>query len=270
MNDLNGREFFEAVYSDEMAIDPTHKFGDAQELDFEDASVREAAYAGWMLAMSCAHEHISNSRLALEKLRATVVGPVNKALDILETEQFSLTNFRYQLNRHEVRKQPGTQISVESLYDHESVVESKITSLKSVVAPCHSRSRIPPHILEANEHFNIGIVFEFDKYYPVGYTFSKLFMANGIGPAEKEYQQNVFVVLDIRGNADLYKQSYAESLSLAYAALGEFAKRCENICPVGDIRPLGDGSLHGGPVKALVLPLMIHHHEFQKVQKVHK
>lgn len=267
MNDLSGRTFFETVYNDEMAIEPEHVFGDAQELDFEDASVREAAYAGWMLAMNCTHEHLTSARLAMERLRAAVVGPVNHALVTLEHEQDTLSNFRYQLNKHRAKRKPDIPVSVDAVVDHEAVVESRITSVQSITAPHYARSQLPKFVLEANEHFNLGIVFDFDKFYPVGYSFSKLFMANGIGPAGKDYQQNVFIVLEIRGDADLYKLDYAESLKLAYEALTEISKRCENICPVGPIRPLGE-SLHGGPVKALVMPLCMYHHEFQRIQKL--
>jgi hypothetical protein len=267
MNDLSGRDFFESVYNDEMAIPEGHDYGAAQELNFEDASVREAAYAGWMLAMNCTHEHLSNARLAIERLRNSVIGPVNNALNVLGDEQHALSNFRYQLNKHRAARREDKLLTVESVYDHESVVEHNITSVKQIVAPHYNRSQLPKFVLEANEHFNLGIVLEFDKYYPVGYTFSKLFMANGIGPAGKDYQQNVFVVLEIRGDADLYRGEYAISLCKAYEALGQIAKRCANICPVGDIRPLGE-NMHGGPVKALVMPLMMYHHEFQRIQQL--
>lgn len=270
MNDVTGREFFEQVYSDEMDIAADFDYGLPQELNFEDASVREAAYAGWVLAMSCAHEHLTKARLTIERLRNSITGPINNSLTALEDEQDTLSNFRYQLNKREAAKKPNpeTYLNVESLGTHEAVVESNIIGMKRIVAPHYARSQLPKFVLEPNEHYNLGIVLEFDKFFPVGYTFSKLFMANGIGPAGKEYQQNVFIVLEIKGDADLYRGDYAKSIAAAYGALQEVAKHCENICAVGDIRPLGDGSMHGGPVKALVMPLCMYHHEFQRIQKV--
>lgn len=263
---MNGRELFEKIYNDEMDIPDSHVFGDAQELDFEDASVREAAYAGFVLAMNATQEHLSNARQAMKQLKATMIGPLNSALLSLEDEQQALSNFRFQLNKHNARRMPKPELTVESLYNHEAVVEVTIRTVERVTAPSFSRSRIPKHTLEACEHFHVGVAMDFDKFYPVGYKFGKLVMANGVGPAGKEYQQNVFIVLELKGDPVLYPMDYAESLKVAYNALVEIEAHCQNICAVGHVQTLGEAGVDGGPVKALCLALCIHHHEFQKAQ----
>lgn len=266
MSKVTGRELFEKVYADEMAVDPTLVFGLPQEIDFEDATMREAAYAGWILAMSFAHEQLFEAKQAMDRLRAAVIGPVSRAKSDIVDISDKLSNFPYQLNRHETRKETPANIDPLTICHQEAVIECSIENRDSVTAPFFLESSIPKYKFHATEDYQIGVALDFDKFYPVGHRQGTLFMANSVGPANKGYQQNVFIVLEIKGDPDLYALSWAESVAAAHRTLQEFGERCVNICPVGEIRSLG-GNLNGGPITALVLPLCINHHVFQRAQQ---
>lgn len=261
---MTGRELFEKIYNDEMAIPESHVFGDAQELDFEDADIREAAYAGFVLAMNAAQESMSNARQVMEKLKFAVNGPVNSALLALDDEQDTLSNFHYQLARHKERSATDPA-HAKSLWPVEAVQDFAVCNLEQVSAPASSICQLPVFTLRKNKHFKIGYVLDFAHYNPIGFTTNTLHMANN-PQAGKTPAQCVFLVLEILGDPDLYPSDFATSSREAYGALGKFANRCRNICGLGEITPLGS-SMNGSVVRALALPMFVKHDQFAKAQK---
>lgn len=257
------RELFEKMYNDEMSIPDSHEFGETQELNFEDTDVREAAFAGFLLAMSFTHEHMANAKQAVERLRFAINGPVNVALLALEDEQDTLSNFHYQMAQHQKRTNREL-MPEESLWPVEAVVDFDVSCVDQLTAP-HSRlAKMPLFTLRRNQHFSIGYLLEFDNLKPIGYTTNRLHMsksANGENPV-----QVVTIVLAIRGDDSLYPKEYANSLREAYGSIGKFEKRCRNICPTSEIIPLGS-SLNGSVVRALALTLYVSHDQFAKAQK---
>lgn len=261
---MTGRELFEKMYNDEMDIPESHVFGDAQELDFTDASVREAAYAGFVLAMSATHDSMSKAREIMQKLRYAVNGPVNSALLALEDEQDTFSNFHYQLARHKERF-AADPAHAKSLWPVEAVQDFAVRNLEQVTAPASPLCQMPVFSLRPNQHFKIGYVLDFAHYNPIGFTTNTLHMANNqhVGPTPA---QCVFLVLEILGDPDLYPSDFATSSRETYSALGKFANRCRNICRIGEITPLGS-SMNGSVVRALALTLFVRHDQFAKAQK---
>lgn len=263
---MTGRELFEKIYNDEMSIPDSHVFEPAQELNFEDADIREAAYAGFVLAMSTTHEHLSHACLAMEQLKAAVNGPINHALDSLKDEQATLSNFAYQMNRHSQRARETTELDKASLWPTEAVVSYDLHQVEEVCAPISPLAQLPAFVLLPNKYFKINILLESNKYQPIGFTSGTLHMANN--PHAKAHRNPcVFLVLEIRGDESVYPSDYAMASREAYAALRKFANRCRNICPVGEMTPLGS-SMNGSVVRAFSVTLFVEHDQFKKAQKV--
>jgi len=267
MSKPTARQFFEHVYADEMQIPKGHVFGEPGEINFEDPTIREAAYAGFALAYSIVQDTAYRMTHSVQTLRARIQAETTPVLRALEDDRAVLGNFAAQINMHDARKE-GDVIPLPDVFDltHlENTVEGKLKFEQRLLAP-RANKRMRPISLQETPAFSVAYALEFDKYYPIAYRYQDLVLANGIGPAKEEYQQNVFVVLAIKGEPELMALTYAENLRAAFHRLRTFRAACINICPVGEIRALGS-SLEGGPIEALVLTLNIHHHEFMKAQK---
>lgn len=259
-----GREFFEKVYADEMAIPDGHVFGEVGEIDFTDPTMREAAYAGFVLAQSTVRDAAYQLRMTARNLRARINAEAEAALRVIEDQGDLLDNFAAQVNMHTARRNPGLPDAMDIVH-LENVQEYDLKYVQTLAAPRASH-KMPFVTVDDCPAFSVSYLLEFDKLYPVAYRYMNLVMANGIGPANAKYQQNVFIVLSVKGDYDLMQLTYAENVREAMAALQKIAAACQNICPVGTIRPLGS-TLDGGHVEALVLPLCIDHHDFMMVQK---